>query len=131
MTRNFADEWEEKAQNNIDHWGNQEAAVLLMALAEEVAEVADDLLATGEEPITKDSMYSAKAARLLSEVRRSGFACRTFLEQHFEDEDGNPLSESEMPDIYVSLDDDRVLDEVNDVGPLVFQLAWALSEEDQ
>lgn len=118
--------WEGRATGNVERWGNQTPPVLLLALAEEIGEVADEALATGEKPL-HDPMYSAEGIRLLSEVRRVGFACRDFLEEHFEDEDGAPLPEEDMPRIFHDLDEDRVLDEVDDAAPLLFQLSWALN----
>lgn len=119
-------QWLDRAEGNVDRWGNQTPAVLLLALAEEIGEVADEVLATGEKPL-HDPMYSAEGIHLLSEVRRAGFACRDFLEEHFEDEDGAPLPEEEMPRIFHDLNEARVLDEVDDAAPLLFQLSWALN----
>lgn len=121
--------WGPKAKENIEKWGDQTPAVLLLALAEEIGEVADEVLATGEKPF-HDAMYFAEGVHLLSEVRDVGFQCRDFLEEHFEDADGAPLPEEEMPRIFHDLDEDRVFDEVDDAAPLLFQLSWALNGRD-
>lgn len=121
--------WRRKAESNIECWGNQEAAVLLLALAEEIGEVADEVLATAERAL-HDGMYSSHAFKLLSEIRHIGFTSREFLEEHFENEHGNPLPEDEMPALVHDLDEERVLDEVDDAAPLVYQLVWALQEAD-
>lgn len=123
MTR--PEQWESRAEENIERWGNQPPAVLLLALCEEIAEVADELLATSKMPLTHQ-MESSEASALLAEVRSAGFACRSFLESEFEDADGNPLPDSEVPTLVDDLDEERVLAELDDAAPLVYQLSWAL-----
>lgn len=119
--------WETKARENIDRWGNQTPTVLLLALIEEIAEVADEVLATADKAY-EDDMAAQEAFHHLSEVRRTGFRCRQLLEDVFEDADGNPLPDDEVPRFVKRLDTDRVLDEVEDAAPLVYQLAWALED---
>lgn len=126
--RDTAQRWIGQAEANVERWGNQPPAVLLLALVEVIAETADDLLATAEMPM-QDGMYASESYKLLSQVRHAGFACRDFLEEHFEDESGNPLPADEVPTLVHDLDRDRVLNELEDAAPLVYQLRWALAQE--
>lgn len=124
-----SERWEARAESNIDRWGNQTPTVLLLALVEEIGEVADEVLATAEKSY-EDDMAAKQAFKYLSDVRRAGFRCRELLEVVFEDENGDPIPNEEMPKLVHSLDEERVLDELNDAAPLVYQLSWALQEAD-
>jgi len=120
------DHWEGIARENVDRWGEQPPAVLLLALVEEVAETVDELLKTAEKGT--ETMVPAEAMARLAAVRDAGFECRAFLEREFEDENGEPLPREEWPTLVWDFDDVAVQEEVGDTAPLVYQLAWALDE---
>lgn len=101
---------------------------LALTLAEEQGEIADEILrsaAPGED------LVASQAFDLLRQVREIGFACRSFLEDEFEDGSGVPIPPEDRPGLDVEIDEEATLDEVDDVGPLVYQLAWALEERDR
>jgi len=120
----------ERAESNIEKWGNQTPTVLLLALAEEVGEIADAIMESHEKP-EGDRYASNLAYSRLADVRDAGFESREFLESTFEDETGNPLPDDEVPELLKTTSPMEVLDEVKDAAPLVFQLAWALEEADR
>ena len=120
------DHWEDIARENVDRWGEQPPAVLLLALVEEVAETVDELLKTAEKGT--ETMVPAEAMARLAAVRDAGFECRAFLEREFEDETGDPLPREEWPTLVWDFDAVAVAEELDDTAPLVYQLAWALDE---
>lgn len=119
--------WEKKARENIQTWGNQEPVVLLLALVEELAEAIEYPLAGGT-PNPDEARYEYEAWRRLEAAFEAGMASRRLLEGAFEDDEGSPLPEEERPVISWSFDEAETAREVDDVGPLVYQLAWALDD---
>lgn len=122
--------WIEQAHENIDTWGPQPPAVLILALVEEIGEVVDALLATAEPPLT-DPVRRAEAMYLLTGVRQSCFDCREFLKANYETVDGEPIRRSARPTLVHDLDAGRVRDELDDAAALVYQLDWALDHHDE
>lgn len=119
--------WPMLAEHNIERWGEQEPAALALALAEEQAEIADEILRSA---VPAQNDIATQAFDLLRRVRAAGLACQSLLELHFEDEHGVPLPPEKRPEIAVELDREDVLEEVADAGPLAYQLAWALEDGD-
>lgn len=116
--------WPDDAVVNQVRWGEQPPVELVLALIEEVGELADEVLdsARFESP-------AAKHARVcLSASRDAGFATRSFLESFFEDADGEPLPVEARPDLGSGVDAEAALDELDDLAPLCYQLAWVLDD---
>jgi hypothetical protein len=117
--------WGDRAEENIEKWGNQPPKMLLLAMAEEMAEVANELLEHGGKP---PNAHDSEAESLLNDIRTVGFRARKYLERECEDDDGNPLPAKEYPDIHGAANPERGREEVEDVAPLCWQLYWKLGE---
>lgn len=111
--------WGEQAVENTMTWGKQPAAALVLALAEELGEVADELL-DGEPECGTD--YH------LRDVREIGTGIQRWLENHTEDSDGEPLPERERPEYSEPADAEAAKAEVVDVGALAIQLESVLAD---
>lgn len=123
--------WHDEAQSNIDTWGNQHVATLVLAMVEELGEVADELLYQSEIG-TVHSEEARQARELLQDISGLGIRTRAFLEETFESPAGRPETDPAIDgrDIATrAVSAESVLDEVNDLAPLVLQTAWALEEE--
>lgn len=116
--------WADKAEENVKKWGNQRPIGLLLAMAEELAEIADELL-DPDDLTTADTT----AQLHLQAIRRAGFESREYLESECEDADGNPLPIDERPELGGVGDAEAAIEETHDLAPLCWQLIWALQEE--
>lgn len=116
--------WIAQAEENIDDWGQQSAAALVLALQEELGEIAAEMLGN---PIgVGDLAFPPEAYAQLEAVQDAGFYCRRYLESEFETDDGEPLPAAERPDLRIGFDSDDLRAEIDDLAPLVYQLRWAL-----
>lgn len=125
--------WQNRAVSNVEKWGNQRPDTLLLALIEEVGEVAMAMEANSEPiyhatPPGADDVPGAVGYRLIREMATLGRETRNFLEGEYSDPAGDGEG-SEEHRIYGELTDpERVLEEVEDTAPLCWQLYWALQE---
>lgn len=126
--------WSEKADENIDKWGEQPPAELALALAEELAEVCDILLAhsdpgDGIPPVGEYDSRPGRGRSLLAEQRDLGYTIRDYLETYYEDENGDPVRDELRPKITGELrEPERVSGEIDDLGALAVQLDRSVSE---
>lgn len=113
--------WGNQAEENIEKRGKQNPMGLLLAIAEEMAEIADEIL-------DPDNLSSndTEAQLLLQSIRQVGYDSRDYLESRLEDPDGNPLPLSERPDLSGVASREAAIDETEDLAPLIYQLYWAL-----
>lgn len=132
MTR--GDDWRDRAETNVENWGDQGVATLFLAMVEELGEVAE-VLERRDIPADAASTDVQQARALICDMTSLGIRTRDYLEATFEDDDGQPLPESEREarreailDGGVS-DPDGVQGELDDLMPLGFQLSWALDDE--
>lgn len=116
--------WPDDAVENMLRWGEQPAIDLVLAVVEEVGELADEVLNSA----CFDTPEAKHARVCLSAARDAGFVTRSFLEYSFEDDNGEPLPPDERPELGHGVDADAVLDELDDLAPLCYQLARALDE---
>jgi len=124
--------WGAQADQNIDKWGDQSPATLLLAMVEELGEIADELDHQTDYPDDADP-EATKAKHILREMAALGELTRAYLESNFE-ADGAPKPESDREAFRSQLagpiaDADPVQDELDDLMPLGFQLARALENE--
>lgn len=128
--RDTSQVWIAQAERNVDRWGNQSTPVLIMTLAEELAEIADAFLETAAKP-DHDAGPAAECYYRLAEVRKAGFGCRTSLQTLYEDDQGNPLPPEETPDLVTDYDREAVRDELDDAGALMHQIDWQTQGADR
>lgn len=126
-------QWGGLADENTQEWGLQSAPVLTLALAEELAEVATELEAHTEPGADADADLMADRGReLLSRIADLGDEVAAFLEANFYDDAGNPLPRPERENlgpIHGEVTDPAVVrEELDDLAPLCYQLAWALQD---
>lgn len=127
--------WSDEAEANIEKWGNQRHDTLLLALIEEVGEIAIAMGANSETiydatPPDADDVPAAVGRELISDMAALGRETRDFLEGEY----GDPASDGDSPDEHRIHDEPtdatRILEEVEDTAPLCFQLYWALQGVD-
>lgn len=118
--------WEVVAEENVEKWGNQRPKGLTLALAEELAEVASELI--GAPGLPRDQR-GTEADALLDDIRGVGLRAQSYLERECEDDEGDPLPMDERPDMSGVENREAAIDETDDLAPLVYQLRWALEDE--
>lgn len=122
--------WYDRAEENIDQWGNQSPGLLFLALVEELGEIAEELVeqSEGRPPRDDEKGPWSEAWRFINDTRRLGLDARDFLEANFDDPAGE--TDTSLPadmDILAPFEDEEsIQDEVDDAAPLLFQLSWAL-----
>lgn len=125
--------WGDRAESNIEKWGNQRHDTLLLALIEEIGEVAMAMEANSETiydatPPDADDVPSAVGRKLISDMADLGRETRDFLEGEY----GDPAGDGDSPDEHrihgEPTDVTQILEEVEDTAPLCWQLYWALQE---
>ena len=119
--------WGDRGEKNIEKWGNQRPKGLLLAMAEEMAEIADELLEDNGLP---PNAYQDRENSILNDIRTTGYVAREFLEEQCEDENGDPLPLSERPELSGVADVKAAREETEDLAPLLFQMYWALNDYD-
>jgi len=126
-------DWEDQAAENLERWGDQDVAILFLAMVEEMGEIAS-VLEDDIAPGTPDEDVAALRV-LIQQMARLGEETRVRLEGAFEDDDGQPLPEAERLLVRQAVlkrgvsDVDDVQDELDDLAPLCYQLTWALNDE--
>jgi NTP pyrophosphatase (non-canonical NTP hydrolase) len=127
--------WGRKAESNIEEWGNQRHDTLLLALMEEVGEIAmamEEHNEPGGGPHCHQPGHEpyARGRGLIAEMAELGRDTRSFLEDEYESPAGKPEgSELELHGEPKSLE--PIIEEVGDTAALCYQLYWALKEYEQ
>lgn len=117
--------WQQAARENTSRWGYQNAGTLVLAMMEELGEVAHALRVNCEDA-TDDSPEAQTGRSLLYDIEELGLEVKYFLQDATEP-DGTPVVPGERPAITGPVPDpDPVLEEVDDLMPLGIQLAEVL-----
>jgi len=112
--------WVGKARDNVSKWGIQSSGTLLLAIAEEVGEMADELIDLDTEMQCdgdKEDCYSVEHA--LIDVAELGSKIQKLHEDVYEDADGNP---SDGPELYYDTASTELGEELADTAALLYQL---------
>lgn len=118
----------EKAYNNVEKWGLQDIATLLMATQEELGELAEEMEPHVE--LQGDDTNEKKLSRMFEEVSSFSGTVQKLHEEMYEDADGNPLPDEERPAFEWDGENfDNIYDELRDTAALLYQLKWALKKE--
>jgi len=112
-----------RARDNVEKWGVQPMTTLILALAEEVGELAEEAL-PGTCPAPNENPVAADAWWLLTRVSGTGKAVRDHLEEHHE-EDGEPAPDAPDP-LENAGNPQRLREEAYDAGALLAQIDWRL-----
>ena len=130
----LAKRWGDNAETNIEKWGNQPPEILLLALIEEVGEVADEIIKQTPEPHPDNTAETPfEGMELLHEMRELGFDVRDFLESEYPEPagEGEHQKTSSHPIVGGEIQDsEAVQSEIDDLMPLGWQLSWALEGAD-
>lgn len=130
--------WNEKAEENIHKWGHQRHDTVLLALIEEIGEIAMAFEAGnapggGPHPhVDRDDPHSY-GRDLIHRMAELGRDTREFLEAEYPDPAGDGDGGHEYTlhgDPNSAEDAERIFEEVDDAAPLLFQLYWALERCD-
>ena len=126
----LASRWNDRATDNLRTWGEQRPTLILLALAEEVGEIADELRSE------MDDRPDSTDQELVDDVAALGLNVRDHLEDVYTpdvDNDDDPATAPDVPDMTTDAPDapthtniSGVLDEVDDAAALMLQLTWAL-----
>lgn len=109
--------WEAKARENVQKWGLQDVGQLTLAIAEENAEVGEEVLS--------NATVDDEIAPLLETAVRDGLSLRDDIEAVFEGDDGTPVDD--RPEVTLDSNDiEELQEEIDDLGALVIQLQAAL-----
>lgn len=120
MTEEFIDEWLEKSEENVEKWGKQRHDTLLLALVEEVGEIA--MAFENEcsvEPV--DSYEQVEGLDLIHETAELGDFTRAFLEDKY-----SPGEEYRIMDEPENAE--RIIEEIDDTVPLLIEMRRVLKE---
>jgi NTP pyrophosphatase (non-canonical NTP hydrolase) len=129
MTGDRFDAWMNQAEENTDKWGVQPPADVVLAIMEELAEVTEEILYTSEIPSGQRDMDEPVLMSYIVEIAVLGTEIREELENQYEDENGRPIPEHERPTVLGRINDPKAVDrELDDLGPLVVQLAESIDE---
>lgn len=128
--------WEQKAEQNIQKWGQQPVDALTLAMIEEMGELAGDVLAGHEHGDT--DMMAERGRGLMRSMKRLGEDTRDYLETVSEGDDGEPIPPEDRPEYLSSgegrphqkLFKKRAGDELDDLMALGFQFQRALDGDD-
>lgn len=112
--------WERKARGNVEKWGLQDIATILLATQEELSELAAEI-----QPHV--STHESKLEYALDHTIRTGFMVQNIHESLYEDDDGVPVDDPPSFE-YDGGNLERIKDELIDTAALLVQLHWALEE---
>lgn len=126
-------EWRDSAEANVERWGNQTPAVLLLAMVEELGEIAMEMEAHsgpggGSPPIGDYDNCPHRGRELISMTARLGREVREYLETEFPEPAGDGTHER-PPRITGDVETAPIREELDDLAPLCWQLAWALERD--
>lgn len=131
MTRNNDrhDHWRDKAAENTDKWGVQPPADVVLAIMEELAEVAEEIIENSEVSRERPSVDERKLMHYIIEIAVLGDEIREELEARYEDDHGRPIPQDERPEILGDIhESEPIHEEIDDLAPLVYQLADSVDE---
>jgi NTP pyrophosphatase (non-canonical NTP hydrolase) len=123
------DRWTDRADANAERWGEQAIVTLILAMAEELGELAEVARASIGPVDDYDDEVHADALARLRDVMGAGRACQAFLEAEFEDRSGRPLKPARRPDLTTGVDLPDARRELDDLGALCIQLGRRLRED--
>lgn len=112
--------WERKARGNVEKWGLQDVATILLATQEELSELAEEI---APHATTDDSRLNYAMQRTIM----AGLTVQSIHEALYEDDDGNPV-ENPPEWEFDGENLDRIEDELIDTAALLVQLHWAVQE---
>lgn len=115
----------DRANENVEKWGQQSVMALVLAIGEEIGELAEEVVPP-ECPVHEHEARGAtwQAAKNLSST---GDSVQFTLEKHFEDEDGEPADpRPPMVEEREDMDVAEVREELYDLAALCRQLDWAI-----
>lgn len=116
----------EHAESNTERWGLQEPIPLLLAIIEEVGELAHELAAASK-PCEARAERDLEGWRCMMEAAELGRRTQLHLEATSETPTGDPLPEPARPTYAQAYrDTTTVQDELLDLGALCYQLAESL-----
>jgi len=116
--------WQQKARENVEKWGLQSAGVILLAIAEEVGEMAREMRMNGYS-IDGDDVDAYSLDHALKEVEAVGTEIQSLHEDVYEDDDGNPI---DGPTIEYDGETGPMADELADTAALLYQLQARLDQ---
>lgn len=133
-----AREWEQKAHENVQRWGVQPVDGLLLAMGEELGELAAEIHGFADYPEPEDSDGARMAEHGRDLIRRMdhlGRDIRDYLETVSE-RDGEPVPPEDRPDYLDPFPPDLkrsrrerlIRAELDDLMALGFQTLWALEQ---
>lgn len=130
--------WNDRAEENVEKWGNQRHDTVLLALIEEVGEIAmamesGNAPGGGPHPAVGPDSPESRGRDLIHEMASIGRETRQFLESEYPSPagDGEGDSEFEVHGNPNSPEDaERIFEEIDDAAPLLFQLYWAVERCD-
>lgn len=124
-----SDEWRSTAEDNVDEWGVQPPADIVLALAEELSEVAEEIVENSEVPPERYGPDERQLMYFMTEVIVLGNQIREELEGRYEDDEGRPIPMNERPELLGEIENSEpVMEEVDDLAPLVYQLVESIEE---
>jgi acetone carboxylase gamma subunit len=131
--------WEQKAHENVQKWGLQPVDALLLAMGEEMGELAGEVHGMADYPdASGEGARMAEQGRdLIRRMDQLGRDIRDYLETVSEDVDGNPIPEDERPNYLDPFPEDLkpsrrarlIRSELDDLMALGYQFLWALETD--
>lgn len=129
--------WGEKAENNIEEWGNQRPDTVLLALIEEVGEIAEAMQENckpggGPPPVGDYDDRPDRGRELIRRMAALGLETRDYLEAEYPAPagEGTVTDDDEIRIIGPPIDDRAIMDEIEDAAPLLWQLFWAIEKQE-
>lgn len=125
--------WGEKAESNVEQWGNQRHDTVFLAMIEEVGEIAMAMESNngpggGLPPVGDYDDRADRGRQLIHRMAELGRDTREFLESEYPAPAGDPGVEKDG-EIAVHgdpRDTDPIIEEVEDAAPLLWQFYWAI-----
>lgn len=123
--------WEQNAHTNVSKWGHQSADALVLAMAEELGELADEVLSACERD--EDSPVASDGRDLIRKVADLGHEVQDHLE-HASERNGKPVPPDERPHYLYPTGNreyhqNMVKDELDDLMALGYQFLWSVETE--
>lgn len=123
--------WVDRAEDNIEAWGHQRHDTTLLALVEEIGEIAiafesHNAPGGGPHPVVEPDAPHFEGRRLIAEMAELGRRTREYLESNYEEPAGDGEDGPELELHGDPKDASRLFEEIDDAGPLLYQLYWAV-----
>lgn len=121
--------WSESADENVEKWGVQPPVHVVVAIMEELSEIAEEIIENSEPPDHRRTPEERELMYLFSEIIVLGDEIQTFWDDVAEDDEGDPVPESERPSVIGDIKNaSSIQEEVDDIAPLIIQLAESVDE---